>query len=39
VQVVSAPHDYYIEVPAAFIQLKPGATVTGKEIIDYAWAR
>ena len=29
-------NDYYVEVPAAFIQLKPGATVTGKEIIDSA---
>ena len=27
------PH--YVEVPAAFIQLKPGATVTGHEIIDF----
>jgi len=35
VQVVSAPDDYYVEVPAAFIQLKPGATVTGEEIIDF----
>ena len=35
VQVVSAPDDYYVEVPAAFIQLKPGATVTEQEIIDF----
>jgi acyl-CoA synthetase (AMP-forming)/AMP-acid ligase II len=35
VQVVSAPDDYYVEVPAAFIQLKPGAAVTGPEIIDF----
>lgn len=35
VQVVSAPDDYYVEVPAAFIQLKPGATVTEDEIIDF----
>jgi fatty-acyl-CoA synthase len=35
VQVVSAPDDYYVEVPAAFIQLKPGATVTEEEIIDF----
>ena len=34
VQVVSAP-DYYVEVPAAFIQLKPGVTVTEQEIIDF----
>ena len=35
VQVFSAPDDYYVEVPAAFIQLKPGAAVTGPEIIDF----
>jgi fatty-acyl-CoA synthase len=35
VQVVSAPDDYYVEMPAAFIQLKPGAAVTGQEIIDF----
>jgi fatty-acyl-CoA synthase len=35
VQVVSAPDDYYVEVPAAYIQLKPGATVTEEEIIDF----
>jgi fatty-acyl-CoA synthase len=35
VQVVSAPDDYYVEVPAAFIQLKPGVTATEQEIIDF----
>jgi fatty-acyl-CoA synthase len=35
VQVVSAPDDYYVEVPAAFIQLKPGATATEEEIIAF----
>jgi fatty-acyl-CoA synthase len=35
VQVVSAPDDYYVEVPAAFIQLKPEATATEQEIIDF----
>jgi len=35
VQVVSAPDDYYVEVPAAFIQLKPEAAVTEEEIIDF----
>jgi fatty-acyl-CoA synthase len=35
VQVVSAPDDYYVEVPAAYIQLKDGATVTEQEIIDF----
>ena len=35
VQVVSAPDDYYVEVPAAFIQLRPDATVTQEEIIAF----
>ena len=35
VQVVSAPDDYYVEVPAAFIQLKDGATATEDEIIEF----
>jgi fatty-acyl-CoA synthase len=35
VQVVSAPDDYYVEVPAAFIQLKPGTTATEDEIIAF----
>jgi len=35
VQVVAAPDSYYVEVPAAFIQLKPGATATEDEIIDF----
>ncbi|WP_327150878.1 class I adenylate-forming enzyme family protein [Nocardia sp. NBC_01329] len=35
VQVVAAPDSYYVEVPAAFIELAPGATVTEQEIIDY----
>ena len=34
-QVVSAPDDCYVEVPAAFIQLKPDATVTEEEIIAF----
>lgn len=35
VQVVAAPDSYYVEVPAAFIQLKPGAAATEEEIIDF----
>ena len=35
VQVVSAPDDYYVEVPVAFSQLKPDATVTEEEIIAF----
>lgn len=34
-QVVGAPDDYYVEVPAAYIELKPGATATEQEIIDF----
>jgi fatty-acyl-CoA synthase len=34
-QVVAAPDDYYVEVPAAYIELKPGATATELEIIDF----
>jgi acyl-CoA synthetase (AMP-forming)/AMP-acid ligase II len=35
VQVVSAPDDYYVEVPAAFIQLEPGTAATEEEIIAF----
>lgn len=35
VQVVAAPDSYYVEVPAAFIELAPGTAVTEQEIIDY----
>jgi fatty-acyl-CoA synthase len=35
VQVVAAPDEYYVEVPAAFIETKPGATVTEEEIIEF----
>ncbi|MGK0476995.1 MAG: fatty-acyl-CoA synthase [Ilumatobacter sp.] len=35
VQVVSAPDAAYTEVAAAFIELKPGATVTEEELINY----
>lgn len=34
-QVVSAPDSKYMEVPAAFVQLTPGATATEDEIIDF----
>lgn len=35
VQVVSAPDARYGEVPAAFVQLRPGATATEDELIDH----
>ncbi|OMC10594.1 hypothetical protein A5736_00100 [Mycobacterium sp. SP-6446] len=34
-QVVAAPDAYYVEVPAAYIELKPGTTATESEIIDF----
>ena len=34
-QVVSAPDERYVEVPAAFIQLKPGTEATEEEIIEF----
>ena len=35
VQVVAAPDARYAEVPAAFVQLKPGASASEREIIDF----
>ncbi|WP_280275285.1 class I adenylate-forming enzyme family protein [Nocardia wallacei] len=34
-QVVAAPDDYYVEVPAAYIELKPGATASEQEIVEF----
>ena len=34
-QVVAAPDERYVEVPAAYIQLNPDADATEKEIIDF----
>ncbi|ONM46420.1 class I adenylate-forming enzyme family protein [Nocardia donostiensis] len=34
-QVVGAPDAYYVEVPAAYIELKPDATATEQEIIEF----
>ncbi|UGQ11307.1 AMP-binding protein [Yinghuangia sp. ASG 101] len=34
-QVVAAPDAYYVEVPAAFVELKPGASVTEEELIAF----
>ncbi len=34
-QVVAAPDEKYVEVPAAFIQLKPGSDVSEQEIINF----
>jgi fatty-acyl-CoA synthase len=39
VQVVAAPDEHYVEVPAAFIELKPGATATEEEIIEFCLGR
>ncbi len=38
-QVVSAPDAKYGEVPAAFIQLRPGTTATGDELIEHCQGR
>jgi fatty-acyl-CoA synthase len=35
VQVVAAPDARYTEVPAAYVQLKPGASAGAEELIDY----
>jgi fatty-acyl-CoA synthase len=34
-QVVAAPDARYVEVPAAFVELEPGAFATEEEIIDF----
>jgi fatty-acyl-CoA synthase len=34
-QVVAAPDAYYVEVPAAFVELVPGAAVSERELIEY----
>lgn len=34
-QVVAAPDAYYVEVPAAYIELRPTTTATEQEIIDF----
>lgn len=39
VQVVAAPDRHYVEVPAAFVQLKPGQAATEQELIDFCRGR
>ncbi len=39
VQVVAAPDSKYTEVPAAFVQLKPGTTLEEHELIDFCAGR
>ena len=34
-QVVGAPDAKYVEVPAAFIELRPGASLTADEVVDF----
>lgn len=34
-QVVGAPDERYVEVPAAFLELKPGTSVTADEIVEF----
>ena len=38
-QVVGAPDDRLDEVPAAFVELRPGASATGQELIDFCRGR
>ncbi len=38
-QVVAAPDAKYVEVPAAFVQLKPGASATADELIEFCRGR
>lgn len=38
-QVVSAPDARYTEVPAAFVELEPGARATERELIDFCVGR
>jgi fatty-acyl-CoA synthase len=38
-QVVAAPDGRYDEVPAAFVQLKPGVSLDEQELIDYCLGR
>ncbi|MTD13858.1 AMP-binding protein [Nakamurella sp. YIM 132087] len=38
-QVVAAPDARYGEVPAAFVQLQPGASITQDEVIDFCLDR
>ncbi len=39
VAVVAAPDEHYVEVPAAFVQLAPGAHATAEEIIGHCVGR
>ena len=38
-QVVGAPDDKYTEVPAAFVQLRPGAAVREEELVEFCRGR
>jgi len=39
VQVVAAPDRRYVEVPAAFVQLRPGAAASEPELVDFCRRR
>ena len=39
VAVVAAPDDRYVEVPAAFVQLAPGAHATAEELVAHCVGR
>ena len=39
VQVVAAPDERYVEVPCAFVALRPGATLDHDELLAYCYGR
>ncbi len=39
VQVVAAPDERYVEVPCAFVVLRPGAALNNAELLDYCYGR
>lgn len=39
VAVVAAPDAYYVQVPAAFVQLRPGSEVSEQELIEFCLGR
>jgi fatty-acyl-CoA synthase len=39
VAVVAAPDAYYVQVPAAFVQLRPGAATSEAELIEFCLGR
>ena len=38
-QVIGVPHDRLIEVPAAFVELVPGGSITEQEVVEFCTGR